>query len=110
MPIDALAFLRQLSRHATSRIRAGLRALSFAQRDRNGSHVGACLRPYRDRLPVTLGRHVEAGSETGASHIRHDLRTAGVARNISRHTAVASAQEPDSEAPSEMTLLLMSTL
>jgi hypothetical protein len=34
-----------------------------------------------------LGPHVEAGSEAGASHIRRDLRTAGVARNISRHTA-----------------------
>jgi hypothetical protein len=72
MPIDALAFLSRLSRHATSRIRAGLRALSFAQSDRNGSHIGACLRPYRDRLPVILGPHVEAGSEAGASHIRRD--------------------------------------
>jgi hypothetical protein len=77
MPIDALAFLRRLSRHATARVRAGLRALSFAQSDRNGSHVGACLWSYRDRLPFTLGPQVETGREAGASHIRHDLRTAG---------------------------------
>jgi hypothetical protein len=32
---------------------AGLKALSFAQSDRHGSHVGPALWPYRDRLPVT---------------------------------------------------------
>jgi hypothetical protein len=30
----------------------GLRALSFVQSDRHGSHVGAALWPNRDRLPV----------------------------------------------------------
>src|ERR1700730_14882567 len=66
---------------------AGLKALSFAQSDRHGSHVGAALWPYRDRLPFTLDPHVETGREAGASHIRHDLRTAGAAGNVSRHTA-----------------------
>ena len=65
----------------------GLRALSFAQSDRHGSHVGAALWPDRDRLPVTLGPQVKMGREPGASHIHHDLRTAGAAGNISRRTA-----------------------
>src|SRR5580704_11850751 len=90
-----LIVLRRLSRHPTSwrgrrrRVQeiAGLKALSFAQSDRHGSHVGAALWPDRDRLPFTLGPHVETGREAGPSHIRHDLRTAGAAGNISRHTA-----------------------
>jgi len=65
---------------------AGLKALSFAQSNRHGSHVGAALWPYRDRLLFTLGPHVETGREAGPSHIRDDLRTAGAAGNISRQT------------------------
>src|SRR6202045_4410720 len=61
--------------------------LSFAQRDRHGGHLGAALWPYRGRLLVVVGPHVETGREAGASHIGHDLRTAGAAGNISRHTA-----------------------
>ena len=81
-PCDAMA-------RKAARVReiAGLKALSFAQSDRHGSHVGPALWPYRDRLPVTLGPQVKMGREPGASHIHHDLRTAGAAGNISRHTA-----------------------
>src|ERR1700730_12095339 len=50
---------------------AGLKALSFAQSDRHGRHLGVALWPYRDRLLVTLDPHVETGREAGASHLRN---------------------------------------
>jgi hypothetical protein len=89
MPFDALVLLRGLSRHATA-----MRVLSFAQSDRHGSHIGACLWPCRDRLPFTLGPYVETGREAGASHIRDYLRTAHAARNISRHGDCHSQAQP----------------
>jgi hypothetical protein len=63
-PCDAVA-------RKAARVReiAGLKALSFAQSDRHGSHVGPALWPYRDRLPVTLGPQVKMGREPGASRI-----------------------------------------
>src|SRR3984893_11342543 len=65
---------------------AGLQALSFAQSDRHGRHLGVALWPYRDRLLAALDPHAETGREAGGSHIGHDLRTTGAAGNISCHT------------------------
>src|SRR5258708_5852821 len=79
-----LRHCRIMARQATGS--REIAVLSFAQSDRHGRHLGVAVWPYRDRLLVTLDPHVETGREAGGSHIGHDLRTAGAAGNISRHT------------------------